>query len=299
MTTYERLEEIRNAAELTLVNAHDTYYEAEAELAALIGDYVMGAEVSCQTYGPGHIVAHKGTTLDNIIVDVEFDNITKKFSLAHIIMVAKFAKIEDIFEIGVIWDDAWAVHIELTSQFKDLEKQTRLLEEAAAKKAEEERKAEEKYQKAKAKAIADFEELSQTTRPVSTVDEFYYSLGWLAKNAGTVSAAMPDYLLSFFEGRFGTEYKPTVVDSKKRTVNGYAMQWALSMKASLPKKVEGKVPAFLTKYLSTSGNAVSDTSFIWDLVENYGFQFGKKQDIAMIRSKVPSDYIDSFELGLA
>jgi hypothetical protein len=299
MTTYERLEEIKNAAELTLDNAHDTYCKAEAELVDLIGDYVMGAEVSCQTLGSGHIVAYKGTALDNIIVDVEFASIIKKFSLAHIITVASFVKLEDIFEIGVIWDEAWTVHTELTSQFKDLEKQVRLLEEAAAKKAEEERKAEEKYQKAKAKAIADFEELSRADRPISVVDEFYYSLGWLAKNVGTFSAAMPDYLLSFFEGRFGTEYKPTVVDSKKRTVNGYAMQWALSMKASLPKKTVNLIPNYLTPYLSTSGNAVSDTSFIWDLVDNYGFQFGKKQDINKIRSHIPSDYIDSFELGLA
>ena len=299
MTTYERLEEIKTAAELTLDNAHDTYYKAEAELADLIGDYVMGAEVRCTAHGPGHIVAYKGTTLNDLIVDVEFADITKKFSLAHIINVAKFIKLEDIFEIGVIWDEAWAVHTELTSQFKDLDKTVRQLAEEAEKKAEEEKKAAEKYEKQKAKAIADFEELAQTHRPISTADEFYYSLGWLAKNAGAFSAAMPDYLLSFFEGHFGTEYKPTVVDSKKRTVNGYAMQWALSMKASLPKKVEGKVPAFLAKYLSTSGTAIADTSFIWDLVDNYCFKFGKKQDIDKIRACVPTNCLDSFELGLA
>jgi hypothetical protein len=299
MTTYERLEEIKNNTEIDLATAHDTYNKVELELAKLLGEYVLGAEVSCQTYGPGHVVAYSGSTLDSIIVDVEFATITKKFSLPHIINVAKFIKFEDIFEIGSIWDEAFAIHTDLTFKFKELDRITKQQAAEAKKKAEEERKAEEKYQKAKAKAIADFEELSQTARPISTVDEFYYSLGWLAKNAGTVSAAMPDYLLSFFEGRFGTEYKPTVVDSKKRTVNGYAMQWALSMKASLPKKVEGKVPAFLTKYLSTSGNAVSDTSFIWDLVDNYGFKFGKKQDIENIRTHIPSTYLEFFETGLA
>lgn len=299
MTTYERLEAIKTSTELTLDNAHDTYNKVELELAQLIGEYVLGAEVSCQTYGPGHVVAYSGTTLDNLIVEIEFANMNKKFSLPHIITVAKFVKFEDIFEIGSIWDEAYAVHNELTSQFKNLDKLAKQLEVAAAKKAEEERKAEEKYQKAKAKAIADFEEFVQAPRPISTVDEFYYSLGWLAKNAGTFSAAMPDYLLSFFEGHFGTEYKPTVVDSKKRTVNGHAMQWTLSMKASLPKKVEGKIPAFLTQYLSTSGHAVADTSFIWDLVENYGFQFGKKQDVEKIKTHIPSKYLEFFEAGLA
>ena len=63
MTTYERLEELK-AAELELTGAHDTYNRVEAELVTLIGEYVMGAEVSCTTYGPGHIVAYKGTTLE-------------------------------------------------------------------------------------------------------------------------------------------------------------------------------------------------------------------------------------------
>lgn len=86
----------------------------------LIGDYVFGAEVSCQTLGFGHVVAYKGTALDNIIVDIEFADTTKKFSLNHIITVASFVKFEDIFEIGSIYDSALAVHNELTSQFKAL-----------------------------------------------------------------------------------------------------------------------------------------------------------------------------------
>ena len=171
---------------------------------------------------------------------------------------------------------------------------------AAAKKAEEEKKAEEKYQKTKAKAIKDFEALVHTERAISVADEFYYALGWLAKNTGTFSAAMPDYLLSYFEQHFGTEIKPTVIDSKKKTVNGYAMQWALSMKASIKKKSIDLIPAYLTQYLSKSGNAIADTSFVWDLVDNYGFQFGKKkQDVDKIRSHVPSAYLMSFEAGLA
>lgn len=172
--------------------------------------------------------------------------------------------------------------------------------EAAAKKAAEEKKAEEKYEKTKAKAIRDFETLAATATPKSITDEFYYSLGWLAKNTGTFSAAMPDYLLSYFEKHFGTEAKPIVVDSKKRTVGGYAMQWALSMKAPIKKKSVANIPACLTKHLSTTGTSISDTSFVWDLVENYGFQFGtKKQDLDKIRACVPSDYIKFFEAGLA
>ncbi len=298
MTTYERLEEIKNAAELTLNNAHDTYYEAEAELVDLIGDYVMGAEVRCTAHGPGHIIAYKGTTLDNIIVDVEFASITKKFSLAHIITVAKFIKLEDIFEIGVIWDEAYAVHNEITSQFKALEKQVKLLEEAAAKKAEEEKKAAEKYEKQKAKALKDFETMAAQEKEIITqADEFYYSLGWLAKYASNVAAVLPDYLAEAFKKYFGPEAPCRIVDSKHRGPAGWQAQWSWSFTISL-KKPE-LVPAFLSDKLNPAGKAVSKTSFIWDLVENYGFQFGKKQNIDKIRACVPSEHIDMFEAGLA
>jgi hypothetical protein len=158
---------------------------------------------------------------------------------------------------------------------------------------------EAKYLAAKTKAIRDFEFLAQRDRSKSATSDFYYSLGWLAKNVGTISAALPDYLLEYFEKQFGTGYKPTVVDSKKRTVNGNAMQWTLSMKASISKKAVNTVPAFLKQYLNNTETALTNTSFIWDLVENYGFQFGKTQDVDKIRLAVPTDCIESFENGYA
>jgi hypothetical protein len=44
---------------------------------------------------------------------------------------------------------------------------------------------------------------------------------------------------------------------------------------------------------------LTDTSFVWELVDNYGFKFGKTQDLEAVRSCVPSEYISEFELGLA
>ena len=166
-------------------------------------------------------------------------------------------------------------------------------------KAAEEAKQEAKYQAAKEKAIQDFEVMARKDKSMSATGEFYYNLGWLAKNVGTVSAALPDYLLKYFENHFGTEAKPTVVDSRKRTVNGYPIQWALSMKASVPKKVVDSIPAFLKQYLNPTGNALTNTTFIWDIVENYGFQFGRKQDVDQIRATIPATCLEQFEKGFA
>ena len=71
------------------------------------------------------------------------------------------------------------------------------------------------------------------------------------------------------------------------------------MTASIKKKSLDKIPAFLTQYLSKTGTSVANTAFIWDLVTNYGFQFGKTQDLDQIRGAIPTDYLTYFENGYA
>ena len=172
-------------------------------------------------------------------------------------------------------------------------------EQREQKEAEEKKKLEAKYNATKARLIKDFETMANREKVVSEVDEFYYCLGWIAKNCGAFACALPDYLLPYFQSKFGSDYEPRVVDSKKRTVNGNSMQWTISMTASIKKSAQDKVPALLTKYLNKSGTSFANTEFIWDLVENYGFKFGKTQDVDQIRSVINTNYIESFEEGYA
>lgn len=297
MTIYERFEEIKDTTELRLENAKNTYLNAEQELLGLVGDYVMGAEVYSTLYGPGHIISYKGETLDGLIVNIEFATAVKMFSLMHIITNGTFVKFVDTLEIGIIWNDAFAVHNELAAQFKELTKLSEKLEYEAKKKAEEEKRAEAKYQAAKAKAIQEFQEWTQTYHPVSAADEFYYVLGWLAKHVGTITAALPDYLENEFKGYFGPDTPCRIVDSKKRGPAGYQSQWTKSFSVSL-KKPE-LIPSLLTQHLNPKRTAVTDTNFVLDLIDNYGFKFGKEQDIEKIRACVPTAHIAFFENGLA
>jgi len=281
-TTYETAEDLRNAI--------------NSDLAALAYPFT----VKHRTYGEGQLTFVKAPlTGGSLYATIDFTSAGTKTIALDVVLTHNLLEMPEILLNTLL--EAQSVY---KADFIEREQAQRLADrqaceeaKAARKKAEEDRKNEEKYEKAKAKALRDFEALTQVDRPVSTADEFYYSLGWLTKNATSFSAAMPDYLLSSFERQFGTDYKPTVVDSKKRTINGFAMQWALSMKANISTKATN-MPAFLTKYLSQNGKAISDTSFIWDLVDNYGFQFGKKQSIDKIRSHVPASYFASFEAGL-
>jgi hypothetical protein len=70
------------------------------------------------------------------------------------------------------------------------------------------------------------------------------------------------------------------------------------LKASLRGKDINTIPCILAKHLNSTGKSIVNTSFVWDLLDNYGFQFGKKQDVDKIKSTVPSQFINSFEAGL-
>lgn len=284
-TTYETTEALHNAI--------------RADLDQLAYPY----EVKHRTYGEGQLTSVKvpsNLSCSSLYAVIDFGTETKVIALDVAFAIKVLTLPEILTDVLVEAQTAFKADFE-TRQAEQRVAWRRAREEAeaAAQKAAEEKKAQEKYEKAKAKALKDFDTLANAYRPAEITNEFYYSLGWLAKNAGAFSAAMPDYLLSSFESHFGTDYKPTVVDSKKKTINGNPMQWALSMRAAISKKALDLVPSYLTKYLSTSRNAITDTDFIWDLVDNYGFKLGKKQDVEKIRSHVPANCIASFEAGLA
>lgn len=166
----------------------------------------------------------------------------------------------------------------------------------AKKKAQADAKKAEAFEKKKKRDIQDFEEKLKLPKPLSAASEFYISLGWLAKHTGTVSAALPDYLESTFVSHFG-DVPRRVVDSTKKGPAGWTSQWTSSFALSLKKP--DSIPAMFEQYLNPSRKALTDTSFVWELVDNYGFKFGKTQDLEAIRGCVPSEYISEFELGLA
>ena len=300
MTIYERIEELRANTNLES-NPHETYLEAEAVLVALLSEQILGAEVHTNNDGIGTVLNSSGLTINNMIMTLAFstDN-TKCYAVEPVIagkvFFSKFVNNPELFEA---WNAINDFHAELTNQYIKIKNAEAEAERELKKKEAADKKASEKLEATKARSINAFENLVTSEHIKNTSAEFYYSLGWIAKHVGTISAAMPDYLLSAFERQFGTDYKPSVVDSNKKTVNGHSMQWTFSMKASIKKADDVIIPAYLESYLNTKRNFISDTAFVWDLVENYGFSFGKEQDLDNIRTYIPTEYMDFFDDGLA
>lgn len=297
MTYLETIKDLQDNTTLELETARESYRRVENELAERTCTYIIDTEVDSKTLGVGKITEASGISFDSIVINIAFAETVKKFSLMHIIANANFITFTDT-EVFESLFTALAFHNILTATHKEFEFITRQNQKEALKKAEAEQKAEAKYQAQKEKAIKDFDELIQQSRNSTTNHEaeFYYALGWLVNHIGVVSASMPDYLSSSFRAHFGDNTPHTTVDSKKRTTNGNSMKWTFGFKITL-KKVDN-IPSALSQYINSSCNAINNTSFIWDLVDNYNFQFGKKQDIEKITQTVPAKYLDSFNEGL-
>ena len=283
--------------ELTTGTRED-FNNAEAQLTADFIEQITGAEVTNPTFGTGKITSciNMCNNFEQLIVTVQFaPGETKTYGLAaaSVLGSLKFTD-ESVVEL---YDSFMEVHNNLKHQLFEAETEARCREREDAKKAEQIKKAEAKNKTLKEKAIKDFEAMTQQAKKaVAQQDEFYYALGWLAKHVGSVSAVLPDYLEGAFVKHFGDEAPRRVVDSNKRTVNGNSMQWTFGFTATLRNAED--IPAMLVQYLGHTGKAIANTSFIWDLVTDYGFKFGKKQDTLDIMRCVPIEYVPMFNEGL-
>ena len=182
------------------------------------------------------------------------------------------------------------------------EETRRFLEKLAKEKAEKEEikrqiEADKRYAKRIQRALdkVKYMKPEKTAELFETPTSHYEVVGWMAKHLTSVRASMPDFMESWFTKKFG-DVDRYVVDSKKRTVNGNPMQWGLSLKLTFDEEVKGPLEV---KATSQNKKTIDNVAFVWDLIENYGFQFGKEQDISKIKLEVPEEYIADFEKGYA
>ena len=124
---------------------------------------------------------------------------------------------------------------------------------------------------------------------------YYTALGWAAKHIVSIKPAMPDYLESWFVGRFG-DVDRRVVDSKKKYGSGFPSQWGFSIDIRFDQLVPS---AFRDNIKARRGDkhVICNLDFALDLIENYGFKFANPQDLDEIKSRIPVEHLDDFEYG--
>lgn len=284
MTTYE----------LT-TGTHEDFENVKTQLISDFIQQITGAEVHNQLLGKGKIVScyNACNTLESLIFTVHFDlGETKRYG-AGVALTSGGLKFVDE-SLVELWDTFMSEQYKLKSAYYKAAEDDRRRQNEAQKLEKKRKENEKKMAGMKAQAEKEFDKLVNRDSKITKADEFYYAIGWLATHVGTIVAKMPDYLEPAFIKHFG-EVEHTVVDSTKVGPAGFTSQWHLSMEASLVKAKE--IPSILNEYLSQNCKKVSKTSFVWDLVDKYGFKFGKKQDQLEIMNHVPVNYLPMFHAG--
>lgn len=265
--------------------------ETESELIAIIG---ANKAIRHTLYGAGTVQSVRATLSEHLdmFITIDFETVGIKtfnysFLIDHNFVEASddvknfFIKYKEV--CGKFWEAACA---EKAAKFQA----ARLAAEAEAE-AKKRAKKEEEITKRFNNELVKVKSMGK----VEYFNNFFVALGWLAKHGKNLVAAMPDIIEPWFVSQFG-DIKRTVVDSKKRTVNGFPMQWALSF--ALAVDDDTTMPAELFQYKSAQKNKIANTEFLYTLLSDYGFKTGvKTQDLEAIRATIPASDLEAFDFG--
>lgn len=167
-------------------------------------------------------------------------------------------------------------------------------EEQAKIEAEKKAKIEaEKLEKLNNKFMYELNTIS-SNKPTINEDDIITVIGWLAKNASAPFARIPTIAENWFIKEFG-DMKHTVVDPTRKTSGGYSMIFAPGFNMPINKKALDFIPKSISQYV-TNGK-LYNTALIYDLVKNYGFEFGKKPNYEDIIKTIPDAKLDNFNSG--
>lgn len=267
---------------------------------------IKGISVNSKVYGDGTIEAAE--SLNNttyipldIIITINFTDVIKKFCVftaMHSNFITMADKDFKIFEAVQEELDRFTNKIE-DDRHAAFEENRRIFAEkqAAKKKAEHDKRMESKRKSTQASAIRAVEKLKALSP--DEVDDFYVCLGWIAKHTKNIEARLPDFLDSWFIKEFG-DVQRRVIDSSKITSGGNLPQWTLSIKITID--TNDNMPASLIDMLgeeSKKTRPISRTDYVYTLCKEYGFKFGKEQDLDAILDCIPSDKLDSFNFGMS
>ena len=236
------------------------------------------------------------STEPDVVCSVSVDHVVKKYYMSMAIFRKVFTVDDEVLSII-------NKYIELAKPLQEeknkADEEVRLEKDRLKKEALEKKKAEENEKIRLAKISANrrkaeilFESCKEGQKCSDSL--FYYSIGWLASHANSVNANVPDWAEEQFVKTFGTEAKKRVVDTAGKTSGGFDKQWACDGNIRL-KSVAG-IPAELAK--SVNDNKVFyNTAFVYMLVANYGFTFGKEQNLENIKKCIPEAFMNDFDAG--
>jgi hypothetical protein len=275
---------------------YNSYEEYAAELTADLSKELKGTFkiTSTRTNEVGQAIRPKVCTYsDDIYADINYPTRQVTMSLRRGLNTSIVVDPE----VRTIIEKYLAVTKESYEIYDAEEREAYRIQQEQERKAREEKLEKEKFEKRKQAALQKLNSIKpeQTSRLFKTPTSQYEVLGWMAKHTKSIKASMPDYMENWFVKIFGQEADRYVVDSTKRTSGGHPMQWSLSCKISF----DSEVPSLLLNKVASNKKAIDSVAFVWDLIDNYGFTFGKTQSYEQIESEIPNQYLEDFRRGYA
>lgn len=184
------------------------------------------------------------------------------------------------------------------AEFNENRKAKAEAERAARKAAQEQAKAEAEAKKKLEATMVKLERMKpeDISKLCGTPTTEYETIGWLAKHVTSIKPSMPAEAQGWFEKKFGKVDCAKVYEPGAKTTGKNPMKYTLSIDGSF----SSEVPSILGRYVTGSNpKHISSVEFFWSLIDKYGFQFGKKQNLDEIKKFVPDTYMAEFEKGLA
>jgi hypothetical protein len=281
------------------IYSKENYNSYEEYATELVGELRKELPVSFELKNPktnevGKVFKYKVKVCTNsadIHSDVEFPSRAATYSLSR-------CTLEMPQEVKEIFNKYLEVITKSYNIYDEEEREEYRLQYEREKKERETRLQQEKFEKRKKSSLEKLNSLrpEQTSKLFSTPMSQYEALGWIAKHAKNIKASMPDYMETWFIKIFGQDAERYVVDSTKKTSGGFDFQWSLGINITFDSPVSGILEQRAT---SKNKKSINNVAFAWDLIENYGFVFGKKQDYEKIKSEIPTKYLEDFERGYA
>ena len=287
----------------------NNYNEAKKDLLKDINESIRGAKINSSSYGLGYIVAIRDDVTNpakehDYQVDIDFNGVTKTFCLMFAIEKGAITLEGTFLDLlkeymssfeAILEERSRQLKIEAEKQAEEHRKleELRAAQKAELEKKEKEKKEAEKFEKRKAEAIKKFSDLCRQAKMNKTsVDDEDFIIGWLAKHVTRISAEIPDFLESYFVAHFGANAPKTVVNTSMKSSGGFTKKWSLSCQVHVDDLAT--MPPALQNVFKKS-KTVNSTSFALKLIYDYGFNFGKEQDISQIKSM--SSDLKAFDLG--
>lgn len=276
---------------------YESFEELHTGMAEELSDVLTHTLVESARHGQGIITSVGPCNSDGFRAYIEFTDGVKEL---HLGIALKSGAIK-------LPENKLAVYNEFQQRLNEIAAEQKEIDRISLEERRVRREKELEEQKAKLKAeLAEKKAAERRMVTLKNLEQlpsnkiavtFYGALGWLAKNLTRIDVAIPDYCELWFRREFGNA-PARVIDSNKKTVGGYSMQWAVSMSGHIKKEAINEIPLELKKYLNEAG-VLSNTQFIYTLLTDYGFKIGKEQDIDEIIKYIPNTELENFKNGIS